>query len=56
MTKKVPISDSGMAIIGIKTALKLPKNKKITTVTMSKASTSVWMTSVIEVVINLVES
>ena len=48
--------DNGIAMIGITTALKLPKNKKITTVTIIKASTKVFTTSSIEVVINLVES
>ena len=56
MTKKAPISDSGIAITGTTTARKLPRNRKMTTVTISSASTSVLMTSLIELLMNLVAS
>ena len=56
MTKNVPISDSGMAITGMMTARRLPRNRKMTTVTMSSDSTSVFTTSGMDVVMNLVES
>ncbi len=45
-----------MAITGITTARRLPRNRKITTVTMSSASTSVLITSVMEVLMNSVAS
>ena len=47
MMKNVPISDSGIAISGTMTARKLPRNRKITSVTISSASTSVLITSLI---------
>ena len=56
MMKKVPTSDKGMAMTGTKTARKLPKNRKITTVTMSKASSKVLTTSAMEVLMKSVES
>ena len=56
MMKKVPTSESGMAITGTITARRLPRNRKITTVTMTSASTSVFTTSLIEVLMKSVES
>ena len=56
MTKKVPISDSGMAMTGMMTARSVPRNRKMTTVTMTSDSTSVFTTSVMEVLMNSVES
>ena len=47
------MSDSGMAMTGTITARRLPRNRKITPVTISSASTSVLMTSRIEVVTNM---
>ena len=52
MMKKVPTSDSGIAITGTVTARRLPRKRKITTVTMASASTSVLTTSLIEVLMN----
>jgi len=49
MTKNVPTSDSGIATTGMITARRLPINRKITTVTISSASTSVLITSSIDV-------
>ena len=54
--KKVPIIDSGIATIGTITARKLPRNRKMTTVTIASASTSVFTTSTIEVLMYSVES
>ena len=56
MTKKVPISDNGIAITGMITARRLPRNTKITPVTISSASISVFTTSRIEEVTNSVLS
>ena len=56
MTKNVPISDRGIAITGMITARTLPRNRKITTVTISSASTRVFTTSRIDEVTNLVLS
>ena len=56
MMKKVPTSDSGIAITGTSTARKLPRNRKITTVTISSASTKVLTTSMMEVLMKAVES
>ncbi|OIQ68818.1 hypothetical protein GALL_495850 [mine drainage metagenome] len=56
MMKNVPISDSGIATTGTKMALKLPRNRKITTVTITSASTSVLTTSVIDELMKAVES
>ena len=54
--KNVPISDSGIAMTGTITARKLPRNRKMTIVTIISASTSVFTTSEIEVLMNSVES
>ena len=43
--KNVPTSDSGMATTGMATARTLPRNRKITAVTISNDSPSVLMTS-----------
>ena len=56
ITKKVPISDSGMAMTGMMTARRLPRKRKMTTVTMTSDSTSVFTTSTMEVLTNSVES
>ncbi len=56
ITKKVPISDSGMAITGMMTARRLPRKRKMTTVTMTSDSTNVFTTSVMDVLMNSVES
>ena len=56
MMPKVPTSDSGMATMGIKTERGEPKNAKITTMTMTSASTSVVATSRIELFTKSVES
>jgi len=48
MMKKAPMSDSGMAIVGMTTERKEARKRKITSVTMTSASTSVWLTSRIE--------
>ena len=54
--KNVPTRLSGMAMTGTATARRLPRNRKITTVTMSSASPSVFTTSTIEVLMKAVES
>ena len=56
ITKKVPISDSGMAMTGMMTARRLPRNRKMTMVTMRSDSASVFTTSTMEVLMNAVES
>ena len=56
MTKKVPISDSGMAIKGITTARRLPRNRKITMETMTSDWIRVFTTSSIELLMNIVPS
>ena len=53
---KVPISDSGIAIIGISTERGEPRNTNTTSVTISSASTSVRITSWIELLTKSVES
>ncbi len=45
MTAKVPISETGTAISGIRVARRLPRKRKTTITTSTKASTSVWITS-----------
>ena len=47
MMPAAPISDRGIATIGIATERAEPRNRKITTMTISAASVSVLMTSVI---------
>ncbi len=54
--KNVPTSDSGMATMGIAVARTLPRNRKMTTVTMTRASASVLMTSRMELRTNMVVS
>ncbi len=56
ITANVAISDTGIAIIGIMTALQLCKNSSITTITMSVVSANVTSTSSIEAVTNDVVS
>jgi hypothetical protein len=56
MTKKVPTSDSGMAIKGITTARKLPRKRKITMDTMTSDWIRVFTTSSIELLMNFVPS
>jgi len=51
-----PISESGIVTIGISVERKLPRNRKITTTTMSAASPRVLITSSIDSRINSVES
>ena len=43
-----PTSDSGMVTIGMKVERRLPRNRKMTTMTMIAASASVLTTSLIE--------
>ena len=45
ITAKVPIRDTGTAISGISVARRLPRNRKTTITTRTKASTRVWITS-----------
>ena len=45
ITKNVPTSDSGIAITGMATARTLPRNRKITAVTITNDSPSVLITS-----------
>ncbi len=52
----VPISDSGMATVGITDERSEPRNRNTTTVTISSASTRLRMTSWIELFTNSVES
>ena len=56
MTAKVPISDTGTAIVGISVARHCPRNRKTTATTSTKASISVWMTSSMVEVTNTVVS
>ena len=53
---KVPISDSGMAMIGISTERGEPRKTNTTRVTISTASTSERITSLIELETKSVES
>jgi methyl coenzyme M reductase subunit C len=53
---KVPINDSGMAMVGIRTERTDPRKTKTTSVTMTSASTRVRMTSSIALFTNSVES
>ncbi len=43
ITAKVPISDTGTAMIGTSVARTLPRKMKTTMATSTKASISVWM-------------
>ena len=45
MTAKVPISDTGTAMIGISVARTLPRNRNTTIATSTKASSRVLTTS-----------
>ncbi len=45
-----------MAMTGIATARKVPRKRKMTMVTITSVSASVWITSLIELVMNLVVS
>ena len=56
MTIPAPISDKGIVTTGISTARKLPRNRKITTTTMTTAWASENLTSSIEAWMNRVES
>ncbi len=56
MMAKVPISDSGMATIGISTERGDPRNANITTMTMISASIKVTATSWMELFTKSVES
>ena len=53
---KVPISDRGMAITGMITERNDPRKAKTTSVTITSASSRVWITSSIELLTNSVES
>jgi hypothetical protein len=53
---KVPMSDSGMATVGISTERSEPRKMNTTAVTMSSASKSVRITSLIELFTKAVES
>ena len=56
MIMPAPTSDRGIVTIGISTARKLPRNRKMTTTTMTTACPSVICTSSIEAWIKRVES
>jgi hypothetical protein len=56
MTMPAPTNDSGIVTTGISTARKLPRNRKITTTTISTASPKVILTSSIEAWMKRVES
>ena len=56
MKKNVPISDRGMATTGMMTARKVPRNRKITAVTISSAWIRVFTTSRMDAVTNFVLS
>ena len=45
MTAKVPMTETGTATSGIRVVRSLPRNRKTTMPTSTKASTSVWITS-----------
>ena len=45
ITAKVPMSDTGTAMIGTRVARALPRKTNTTMATSTKASTSVWITS-----------
>ncbi len=45
MKKKVPISDTGMAMIGMTAARQVCRNRITTSTTRMTASTMVWMTA-----------
>jgi hypothetical protein len=56
MMAKVPISDSGIATTGMSTERGEPRKAKITSMTMTRASTSVTATSWMELFTKSVES
>ena len=56
MTAKVPISETGTAISGIRVARKLPRNRNTTITTSTNASSSVCSTSAMLCSTNEVES
>ncbi len=56
MTAKVPISETGTAMIGISVVLSLPRNRNTTIATRTNASTRVWITSSMLVLTNTVVS
>ena len=56
MMKNAPTSDSGIAMSGMATARRLPRNRKITTLTMMSAWISVFSTSTMELLMNCVAS
>ena len=56
ISAQTPISDSGIVTTGMMTERSDARNRKITTMTMATASTSVLRTSSIDEVMNLVES
>ena len=56
MTAKVPMIDTGTATSGMSVVRSLPRNRKTTIATSTKAMTSVWMTSSMVEVTNTVES
>ena len=56
MIEKVPMSDKGMATTGMSTERGEPRNAKITSMTMTRASTRVIATSWIELFTKSVES
>ena len=56
MTAKVPMIDTGTATSGMRVVRSLPRNRKTTIATSTKAMTSVWTTSSMVEVTNTVES
>ena len=56
ITAKVPISETGTAMIGISVVLSLPRNRNTTIATRTNASTRVWTTSSMLVFTNTVVS
>ena len=56
ITAKVPISDTGTAISGMRVARRLPRNRKTTMTTSTKASISVCTTSLMLSLTNTVVS
>ena len=56
MTAKVPISDSGTAMLGIMVALTLRKNRKITSTTRAIANSNSNSTSEMDALIPVVRS
>ena len=56
MMMPAPVSDKGIVTIGIATERGVPKNRKITMMTMTTAEASVLSTSSIEAWMNFVAS